>query len=254
MRASMFVTIGIGGLAALVASGFVLAYAVAVSRTGGEPNGARRRARSLLLAWMVLFAVLAEKGVLARFDVRPPPLALAMIAFVASGLMLGLSPVGKTFARGLPIAWLVLAQAFRFPLELVMHQAALEGVMPNEMSFTGYNFDIVTGISALPIAWLAWKGRAPRALLYAWNVLGSVLLATIVTVAVLASPMVRAFGDDPRHINSWIAHFPFIWLGTVLVASAVFGHVVIFRALRVAKSAVPRASEPSSARASLPPS
>ncbi|HYJ10688.1 MAG TPA: hypothetical protein VEX18_16815, partial [Polyangiaceae bacterium] len=130
------------------------------------------------------------------------------------------------------IAWLVAAQSFRLPLELVMHQAAREGVMPVEMSFTGYNFDIVTGASALIVAWLEYKGRASDRLVFAWNVLGSVLLTVIVTVAVLASPMIRAFGDDPAHINSWVAHFPFIWLGTVLVASAAFGHVVIFRALR----------------------
>jgi hypothetical protein len=232
MRASMFVTIGIGGLAVIVASLFVLGYATAVQRTGGSAAYARMRTRSLLLAWMMLFAVLAERGVLARFDQKPPPLALAMIAFVGSGLVLGLSPIGERLARGLPIAWLVGAQAFRLPLELVMHQAAREGVMPVEMSFAGYNFDIVTGATAVVVAYLAARGRATRTLVLAWNVLGSVLLATIVTIAVLASPMIRAFGDDPAHVNTWIAHFPFIWLGTVLVAAAVLGHVVIFRALR----------------------
>lgn len=234
MRASPLVTFGIGGLAVLVASGFVFAYAIAVQRTGGDSGRARRRARAATLAWMALFAVLAEKGVLARFDAKPPPMALAMFAFVASGLVLGLSKVGATFARGLPLAWLVAAQAFRFPLELVMHAAASEGVMPREMSYSGYNFDIVSGLTAIVVAVLARLGRAPRALIYAWNVLGSALLLNIIIVAVIASPMVRAFGDDPAHINSWVAHFPFIWLGTVLVASAVFGHVVIFRALHPA--------------------
>lgn len=231
MQASSFVTLGIGGLAVLVASGFVFSYAVAVERTGGQRVHARMRARSLLLAWMALFAVLAERGVLARFEQRPPPLALAMLSFLVSGLVLGFSRVGERFARGLPLAWLVGAQAFRLPLELVMHQAAREGTMPVEMSFSGYNFDIVTGASAIVVAWLAHTGRAPRWLLWGWNVLGSVLLAVILVVAVLASPLVRAFGDAPEHVNSWIAHFPFIWLGSVLVAGAVFGHVVIFRAL-----------------------
>jgi hypothetical protein len=236
MHASNLVTFGIGGLAVLMASGFVFSYGLAVQRTGGDAGRARLLARSLTLAWMALFAVLAEKGVLARFDARPPPMALAMFAFGASGLVLGLSKVGATFARGLPLAWLVAAQAFRLPLELVMHAAASEGVMPREMSYSGYNFDILTGITAVVVAWLAHQGRAPRALIYAWNVLGSVLLLNIISVAVIASPMVRAFGDHPSHVNSWVAHFPFIWLGTVLVASAVFGHVVIFRALHAAPS------------------
>ena len=231
MRASLFVTLGIGGLAVIVASLFVLGYSLAVERSGGHRVRARMRGRSAMLAWMALFAVLAEQGVLARFDARPPPLALAMGSFLLTGLLLGLSRVGAQFAR-LPLSWLIGAQAFRLPLELVMHQAAREGTMPVEMSFEGYNFDIVTGVTAIVVAFLAHRGRAPRWLLVGWNALGSLLLATIVTVAILASPMVRAFGDHPAHVNTWIAHFPFIWLGAVLVASAVFGHVVIFRALR----------------------
>ncbi len=242
MRASWLVTLGIGGLAVLVASSFVVGYVIAVGRTGGDSVRARLRARAAMLTWMMLFALLAERGVLARFDTRPPPLALAMAAFVLSGLILGLSPVGETFARGLPISWLVAAQGFRLPLELVMHQAALERVMPMEMSYGGYNFDVVTGATALIVGWLAHKGRASRALLFGWNVVGSALLATIITVAVLASPMLRAFGDDPTHVNSWIAHFPFIWLGTVLVAAAVFGHVVIFRVLARMPASAPVAS------------
>jgi hypothetical protein len=234
----MLVTLGIGGLAVMVASLFVLGYSVAVGRTGGSRVHARMRARTAMLLWMTLFALLAERGVLARFDQRPPPIALAMLSFVASGIVLGMSPVGKTLARGLPIGWLVAAQAFRLPLELVMHQAAREGVMPVEMSYGGYNFDIVTGATAIVVAWLALRGRASRALIYGWNVLGTLLLANIVTVAVLASPLIRAFGDDPAHVNSWIAHFPFIWLGTVLVAAAVLGHVVIFRALHASSPAL----------------
>lgn len=238
MRASMFVTFGIGGLAVLMASLFVLGYSLAVGGSRSDRARARMRARSAMLAWMAIFAVLAEQGVLARFDARPPPLAIAMGTFVLSGLLLGLSPIGERFARGLPIAWLVGAQAFRFPLELVMHQAAREGTMPVEMSFAGYNFDILTGISAIAVAWLASRGQATRGLVLAWNVLGSILLLNIIVIAVLASPMVRAFGDAPAHVNSWVAHFPFIWLGAVLVAGAVFGHVVIFRALRLPSASI----------------
>jgi hypothetical protein len=233
MQASLFVTIGIGALAVIVASGFVLAYSIAVERTGGHRVYARMGARAAVLGWMALFAALAESGKLLRFDVRPPPMAMAMASFVVSGVGLGVSRVGTVFARALPIAWLVAAQSFRLPLEIVMHQAAREGVMPVEMSFTGYNFDIVTGASALVVAWLEYKGRASDTLVFAWNVMGSVLLAVVVTVAVLASPMIRAFGDEPTHVNSFVGHFPFVWLGAVLVPSAAFGHVVIFRALKM---------------------
>ena len=247
MQASMLVTLGIGGLAVLVASGFVLSYSTAVSHTGGSRVHARMRARSTLLLWMTLFALLAERGVLARFEQRPPPFVIAMIVIMAVSVGLGLSPVGEKLARGLSLTWLVMAQGFRLPLELVMHQAASEGVMPVEMSYRGYNFDIFTGFGALVVGWLLYKRKASRGLVYAWNVMGSLLLANVVTIAVIASPLVRAFGDDPAHVNTWVAQFPFIWLPAVLVAAAVLGHVVIFRALHASWP------EPSSAPPSLAP-
>ena len=52
-------------------------------------------------------------------------------------------------------------------------------------------------------------------------------LAVIAVVAVASSPMVRAFGDDPRHVNSWVLHFPYVWLPAVLVTVAIAGHIVV---------------------------
>ena len=49
MQASLFVTIGIGALAVIVASGFVLAYSIAVERTGGHRVYARMGARAAVL-------------------------------------------------------------------------------------------------------------------------------------------------------------------------------------------------------------
>ena len=44
--------------------------------------------------------------------------------------------------------------------------------------------------------------------------------------------MVRAFGDDPRHLNTWVLYFPYVWLPAVLVIVALAGHLVVTRALR----------------------
>jgi hypothetical protein len=246
MQASWLVTGGIAGLAVLVASGFVILYSLAVERLGGRRIIARMAARTALLAWMAGFAALAESGKLARFDVKPPPLAVVLVAILVASVVLAFSKVGDTFVRGLPISWLVLFQSFRLPLEWVMHRAALEGVMPVEMSWSGYNFDVLTGATALGVGILALQGKASPALLWAWNILGSLLLAIIIAVAVLASPMLHVFGEAPEHVNSWIAHFPFVWLPAVLVSAALFGHLVIFRALRSSSSPAPASSQPAS--------
>lgn len=229
--ASLVVSGGIAALSVLVAALFI----AGVSCTGDAAGRARRAliAVALTSLWMGGAYLVAGTGSLARFDRDPPPFVLLLLAVLALAGGLGLSSLGERLARRLPLAALVLAQGFRLPLELVMHRAADEGVMPRQMSFDGYNFDILTGATALLLgAALALRLRVPRALVLAWNVGGSLLLCNIVTVAVLSTPRLHRFGTDPGQLNTWVFYPPFVWLPTVLVAAALLGHVLIFRALR----------------------
>jgi hypothetical protein len=114
-----------------------------------------------------------------------------------------------------------------------MHHAATVGVMPVELSYSGYNFDIVTGIGAL-LLFLAMQAgwRVPARVIWVWNIWGFWCLAVIAVIAVTTAPMVRLFGDDPRHVNTWVLYFPYVWLPVVLVTVALAGHITITRALR----------------------
>jgi len=113
-----------------------------------------------------------------------------------------------------------------------MHHAGTLGIMPTELSYSGYNFDIVTGIGAL-VLWILLKSGRPvsRPVLWAWNIWGSYCLIAIAIIAITTSPIVRLFGDDPKHLNTWVLYFPYVWLPVVLVTIAMAGHVVIWRKL-----------------------
>lgn len=181
--------------------------------------------------WIAVSGLLGRSGVLGHFDARPPPAFPFMVTCLVVGVACGLSSWGGAIAQRAPFAAIVAAQAFRFPLELAMHDAANRGIMPVELSFTGYNFDVVTGALAFVVAGLAFVGKAPRALLWAWNAIGIAALLTIVAIAVATTPVVHAFGTDPAHLNTWVAQLPYVWLPAVLVAFAVAGHIVMTRAL-----------------------
>ncbi len=57
------------------------------------------------------------------------------------------------------------------------------------------------------------------------NALGLALLVNIVVVAVRSMPTrLRAFDGPP---NAFVATFPYVWLPTVTVAAALFGHVLV---------------------------
>lgn len=217
--------IGIGGLAAVMAFAVVaLTARVAPSRVA--------RVGGMLGGWMALTAALAASGRLQDFSRVPPPMAALMLGVFLLAGVAGLSSYGRTMAVAVPLSTLVGLQAFRLPLELVMHRAGELGIMPPELSYGGHNFDIVTGAGALVLWSLMRRGVAvPRAAVWAWNVWGLWCLAAITAIAIASSPMVGAFGDDPRHVNTWVLYVPYVWLPAVLVVIALAGHLIVTRAL-----------------------
>lgn len=215
---------GIPGIAAAVLTA-VLWLVWRAGRLTGTPT---RGAWVFAACWVALVSGAAASGVLARFDARPPPLAALMVFTIAGALWVGTSHRTAFVPKATPIVWLVGLQAFRLPLELVMHQAAHAGVMPVQLSFEGFNFDIVTGTTALVLA--PFADRVPRAVLVAWNALGAACLLVIGWIAIATAPFVAAFG--PGSVNRWVAWIPFVYLPAVLVFVAIAGHCWVARWLR----------------------
>lgn len=216
---------------ALVGAAVVAVPAASIA-CGDRPDVAAARGRRFILvtaAWLALVTVLASSGVLADFSRTPPPFMPLALSMMALGVMLARSEMGDRLARGIPLAWLVGVQAFRLPLELAMHRAYTEGLMPVQMSYAGWNFDILTGISAAALAaWLAY-GRVPHGVVMTWNVIGLALLANVVGIAIVSTPMVQYFGPD--HLNTFVTRLPYTLLPMVMVLAAWAGHLLIFRAL-----------------------
>lgn len=214
----------------------VLQLAAAVSYAShklDEPQAVRRTAvigtLGIAAAWMALTWLAAASGVLLDFDATPPPFALLLLATVGLALTITFTPYGTRLVFGLPVWTLIAMQGFRLPLELAMHGMYERGIMPVQMSFSGRNFDIVTGMTALVVAWLVATGRAGRRVALAWNILGLALLINIVGVAILSTPRFEFFGPD--RLNVWVMYPPFVWLPAVMVLAAFAGHLLIFRAL-----------------------
>jgi hypothetical protein len=231
-EASSTLTTGFVVLPIVVSTAIVYGVAVAGRRLG-EPAETQRRwgvgTAVAVIGWLAVTWALASSGWLARFDLRPPPFLLLPAIGFPLAAALTWSRFGTRVVSGLPIAALVGLQSFRFPLELLMHRAHAEGVMPVQMSYSGRNFDILAGLTAIPVAWALHRGIGGRRLALAWNILGAVLLVNIIAVAAAATPFIAAFGPDS--LNTFVAYPPFVWLPAVLVLTAVAGHMMITRAL-----------------------
>jgi hypothetical protein len=229
-------TVAIAGFTAVVfavTGGAVTAVTAAARATGVGEAAARakgHRTTLVLLGWLAFTGLAAWSGLLGRFDATPPPLLPFIAATAIASTALALSPTGAMLARGLPLAALVGFQAFRVPLELVLRQLAFDGVLPVQMTLDGMNHDIWSGVLAALVAAWATVASPPRFVVGLWNVVGTVLLLTIFTIAMLSTPgPLRVFPNDPA--NTIIATVPFVWLPTVLVQVAWIGHLLVFRRL-----------------------
>jgi hypothetical protein len=152
------------------------------------------------------------------------------LMFFAGGLTLvslgvGLSPVGRWLSF-LPLPALVAFHGFRLPLELVLHSWVAQGVIPFTMTWSGRNWDILTGVVALVAAPFCRRNVIP-----AWgaNVVGLVLLANVMRVVVFSSPVPFGWPVQPK--LQLIYHVPYALIVPTCVGGALLGHVVLTRAL-----------------------
>jgi hypothetical protein len=212
------------------------AFVVGVHRAGrlsGEPPAVTRlltlRVTRLTVAWLAVTAGVSASGVL-ETPVLPPPALGFLFGSVLVPAVVALSPLG-TRLLALPLWALIGFQVFRLPLELILHRWAADGTLPPQMTYDGDNFDILTGVLALPAAALAAARPALRWPIWAWNVLGFALLANVSRVAVLSSPIpFRTYLNEPPVLLAF--HAPYSWIVPFCVGGALLGHILVFRALR----------------------
>lgn len=208
---------------------------LAGSRGGEAPEATRAatiRVSVGVLAWLGLTGTLAAAGVLDHFDRFPPPIMPLFLAAFVLVFAVAFSKLGRRLADDLPLSLLVGYQGFRVAVEIMLHQAASEGVIGVQMSWSGLNFDVVTGLTGLALGLWLWRREdpsEPRALLWAWNIIGLALLLTIVTIALMSVPGPLDRFEGPA--NVWVATLPFVWLPMTMVTAALLGHLLLFRRL-----------------------
>jgi hypothetical protein len=193
----------------------------------------RKKFRHFLLVWLGVTGVLGSRHFFEDFHSLPPRIPLFLLLFIMALAVLGIRLLKDHGLARVRQFHLVLFQAFRIPVEILLSQLAMASLLPMEMSFHGRNFDILTGLTALPLAWYVHhKGEAAsKKLLIAWNILGLILVSIVMIHGLLSAPyplQVLKLEVD----NFIIGFFPVIWLPLFLVPTAYFFHIVSLLKIR----------------------
>lgn len=193
------------------------------------------RALVMLMLWCAFVSIWSGAGMMADFSIFPlnfmPVLVIPLVTAILSLFSKGLGEVLKH----IPVQNLIRLQSFRFFVELLLWALFIAGVVPEQMTFEGRNFDILAGITAPVMAWLAARQKLPRGALIAWNLICLALLVNIVSVAILSTPSPwRIFMNEPA--NTIVAYFPVSWLPGFLVPLAYTLHFFSLRQLLTGKA------------------
>lgn len=204
----------------------------ALEKSGWERGKQKRIYRNtglVLSIWIVLLGALSLRGFFAEFLKLPPRIGLAVMLPLPFVLWIARSKKGSTLLKLLPLHWPIYLQSFRIVVEIALWLAVRHGALPAQMSFEGRNFDIVTGLCALPVGYYCYTKKSARLwVVLVYNIMGLLLLINVVVIAVLSMPTpLRAFHNDPA--NTLLAYFPFIYLPGMLVPLAYTLHIFSLR-------------------------
>ena len=186
----------------------------------------------ILIIWMLFQVVLAlnhfyheTTAFPPRFPLQVMPPLLVIICFFAF-------PNGKRIIKKLDTGVLTLLHTIRIPVELVLYWLFLGGAVPELMTFTGRNFDILAGLTAPLVYYFGYvKQKLSARMILLWNIVALILLINIVVNALLSAPLpFQQFGFEQPNVA--VLYFPFVWLPSVVVPIVLLSHLVCIKHLR----------------------
>jgi hypothetical protein len=184
-----------------------------------------------LLAWLVLQGIIMTTGFYLKTDTLPPRFALAVVPPFIAIIYFLMNKNSANFLEKLSLKDLTLVHVCRIPVEMGLLALFQSQQIPQIMTFEGRNFDIFSGLTALPMVWYAFQNnQIKRTPLLIWNVICLALVCIIMVIAILSVPTpVQQFGFEQPNVG--VLKFPFGWLPAFIVPVVLFCHLVAIKQL-----------------------
>lgn len=134
--------------------------------------------------------VLAHFGFFQGINHQPARMALLLGPGILFTLWLFFSHSGKVWRSKWNMENLILIHLARLPIEFMLLDLALDGLVPFGMTMEGYNFDVFSGLTA-PLAFFIYRHYRKERLILGfkiWNWICLGLLAVVVVTGILSAP------------------------------------------------------------------
>jgi len=173
--------------------------------------------------WQVVIIILAVLEVFERNPMVFP--GIMLLTFLVLFICLRNLDVQRFSTKRL-----ITIHSLRIGVELILFQLFIAGKIPEIMTFKGWNFDIMVGISAVFL--LLYSQGNPlkinRHIILIWNYIGAFFLLFIVIIAVLSSPIpIQQFAFEQPNLAVFM--FPYCLLPTCVVPIVMLSHFFLIR-------------------------
>lgn len=191
-------------------------------------NNRKSKLILVILLWAGIHSGLAISGFYKNTMTTPPRMMLLVFPVVVLMMATPFSLKLKNLLATLDLKKLTYLHSVRIVAELTLYWLFLGKYVPELMTFQGRNFDILIGISAPIVAFLAFKnGKLNKPLLWAFNILSFISLLNIFANAMLSSPTImQKFAFDQPNVA--LTHFPFMFIITIIVPFVMISNLAGF--------------------------
>ena len=185
----------------------------------------------ILFSWLAFQTFVGLSGFYTVTDTIPPRFLLLIGPPLLFIIALFLTDRGRMYLDSLELKNLTILHTIRIPVEIVLFWLFLYKGIPELMTFEGRNFDIISGITAIPVYYLGFvKHQVNNKILLFWNLMCLGLLINIVLNAALSVPStIQKFAFDQPNVG--VLYFPFVWLPSWVVPLVLLSHLAALRKL-----------------------
>ncbi len=183
-----------------------------------------KKSTFVIVLWSILQCILAYNGFYENDKSVPPRFALVLVPPLLLIIYSLLPKQRERILANRDSRISTFLHSVRLPVEIVLHQLFIYALVPKIMSFEGWNFDILAGITAPIIGYFFLKSKLSKRGLLFWNYLALVFVLFIMTIGILSAdlPFQQLSIDQP---SIGLNYFPFILLPAVVVPVVVWTHI-----------------------------
>ncbi len=194
-------------------------------------SGNSKKVLLILISWMVFQSAITYTGFYLNTSTMPPRFIFLLGPAVVFILALLTSKKGKEYLDNLSLQKLTIIHTIRIPIEITLYFIFLQGLIPSIMTFEGWNFDVLSGLTSPIVYYLIYVSKsASKRVLLIWNFICLGLLTNIVSIAILSAktPFQLLAFDQP---NVGVTFFPYVLLPSVVVPIVLVSHLASIRQL-----------------------